>query len=223
MRLGFLVCLLGCTAWVCACVQNPCPLPGTPGVGQLMVGQVLDLQGAPVEAAWVVPADATGAPISGMMRARTDAAGRFWTAQVPPGFAYVLLARLPAPGDSIYSGLAVPALAPDVNWEVSAASTVVTMLILQGRAGMPGVFDRSAYQQAVDAVKDWLKQRPQPVLSDLSSLKAWMEARQQEDPALGGWMRQLSQETARAGSREQVEAAVAEPRVGPLDAFRPIY
>lgn len=205
------------------CVQNPCPLPATPGVGAVMIGQVVDAQGAPIEAAWVVPADATGAPISGMMRARTDAAGRFWAAQVPSGFAYVLLARLPLPSESPFSGLAVPDLAGEVTWELSAASTVVTVRVLRGRVGMPGTFDRTVYLQAVDAVRDWLAQRPQPNLSDASSVEVWLDERQREDPALQGWMRQLIVETARTGSREQVEALIAAPRLGPLDAFLPIY
>lgn len=223
MPRGLLGLLAGAACLLVACTQNPCPLPVRPGLGAVVIGQVVGAQDAPVEAAWVVPADATGAPIPGMMRARTDAAGRFWAGQVPPGFAYVLQARLPDSGQPVYSGLAQPALEAEHSWELSPATTVVTVLALQGRVGMPGLFDRGVYTQTVDAVKVWLKQRPQPDIADQGSLRAWMDERQREDPALQARMRQLMTETARAGSREQVEAALALPHVGPLDALKPIY
>jgi hypothetical protein len=219
---AIMTCLLGASL-LTACMQNPCPLPATPSLGSVLLGQVLNRESQPVASAWVAPADATGAPISGMMRSRTDATGRFWAVQVPPGFAYVLLARLPDSNEPAYSGLALPAPKGEFLWELSPASTVVTGVLLEGRVGMPGVFDATVYRQALQAVNGWLRQRPQPVLNDISSLREWLNERQAEDPSLAGWMRQLAAETARAGSREQLETAVAEPRGGPLDAFKPIY
>ncbi|MEB3329908.1 MAG: carboxypeptidase-like regulatory domain-containing protein [Candidatus Sericytochromatia bacterium] len=214
--LGLLVSLTGCT-------PAPCPVASTPATGGVVQGQVRGADGQPVEGATVVAADASGVAIPGTMRARTDQQGTFWAAQLPQGFAYVLVARLPDGKGTVLSTLGRPAEASPPETDITPATTILTLATMRGRAGMPGVFTPEAWALAVQQVEQALAGNPAPDLADPAAVEAWLRQRGEEDATLRANVALLGQELSAGGSREQVETQAGNRQSDPLDALKPIY
>lgn len=206
-----------------ACTQLPCPQPGPPGVGGMVRGRVLDLEGQAIAAASVAPADVTGAAIPGMMRARTNDQGEFWAAQLPLGFQYVLVARFPGANGLVLSTLARPSADAPTAHDITPATSLVVLATMKGRAGMPGPFTPTTFAQVVARVQRALSQTQKPDMRDAGAMTDWLTARRGEDQALATLLDDLARESAQPGSREQLEAAVGAAPVGPLDAFKPFF
>lgn len=210
--------------WLGACTQPPCPVPAEPAMGGVLQGQVRDAAGKPVTGALVLVADATGAAIPGTMRARSDDQGNWWTAQLPAGFTFVIVARVPGPNGPVMSTLGRPTEGSAARaTDVTPATTILTVAALQGRAGMPGPFDADNHARAVALVEQALVSNPAPTAGDPAAASAWLAERRKGNAELSGCVDQLVQETGKGGSRDQVEAQVGARQSDPLDALKPVY
>jgi hypothetical protein len=186
-------------------------------------GQVRGADGQPVEGATVMAADAKGVAIPGTMRARTDGTGAFWTAQLPPGFAYVLVARLPDGKGPTLSTLGRPVTDAAPPTDISLATTILTLATMQGRTGMPGAFNPETWALAVQRVEQALATTPAPDTSDPAAVDAWLSQQREQDATLRANVALLGQELSAGASRDQVETQVGNRQTDPLDALKPIY
>ncbi|MEB3223363.1 MAG: carboxypeptidase-like regulatory domain-containing protein [Candidatus Sericytochromatia bacterium] len=215
--------MLSLLATLAGCNPAPCPVVTSPPTGGVIQGQVRGTDGRPVEGATVMAADATGAAIPGTMRARTDAQGSYWAAQLPPGFAYVLVARPPDGKGPLLSTLGRPTEQAAAPTDITRATTVLTLGTMRGRAGMPGAFSPEAWALAVQRVELALESEQAPDLADAAAVEAWLRRQGEGDTTLRASVAQLNQELSAGGAREQVEAQAGNRQSDPLDALKPIY
>lgn len=218
-------------AAVAGCDPAPavCP-PGTDALdpGAYVRGRVAtsDAAGAPIEAAEVELTDAAGEPIAGLPRARTDAQGDFLAPKLPPGHAYVAVARYPGEGgeETTLKTLVKPGTDATAFQDLSPASTILTTALTRGQAGMPGDFSAATFARAVDLIEASLGTTAPPDLDDQAAVVAWLEARAAEDATLKAAVDELRPQVAAGEPRTRVEAeAAAQLPADPLDALKPIY
>lgn len=215
------------------CQTPACPPAVAADPGAFVRGRVVGAdatdpaKAAGVEAAEVALTDASGQPISGLPRARTDASGEFVAPALPPDHTYVMTARVPdaTGGETVLKTLVRPGSDPNVFWDLSPASTIVATRLTQGLPGLPGTLTAATYEKAIALVAALLSSGiAAPDLDDTPAVVAWLEARTAEDPALKETIDALVPQAAEGEPTEPVEAqAAASADVDPLDALRPIY
>ena len=214
-------------ALAAGCTPVVCPPPAEPDPGAYVRGRVAtaDEGGQPVEAAEVTLTDAAGEPIAGLPRARTNAEGDFFAPRVPPGQAYVVVARYPGDdGEITLKTLARPGTDPEAFQDLSPATTILTTALTQGQTGLPGDFSAEVFARAVDLIEAKLQAGGTPDLDDPAAVVAWLEARAAEDAALAADVAALRPQVAAGRPRAAVEAeAAAAIDPDPLDALKPIY
>jgi len=182
----------------------------------------------PVEAADVALADASGAPIPGLVHHRSDADGYFRVLKVPAGFAYMVVARAPAADgrELTFKALTTPTTATDTPVELSLASTLVTQAILEGKTGLVGAFDTASYAAAVAKVQErlaTLETPPDPsnAAAGIALVGQWSQADSELATALE---RVRAGAGAPAATPQTLATEVAKTREAePLDALSPIY
>ena len=218
---------------ISGCQAPACPPAASADPGSFVRGRVVGADAADpakaagVEAAEVSLTDAAGQPLAYLARARTDASGEFVAPQLPAGHTYVMTARVPTAtgGEAVLKTLARPGTDPNVFWDLSPASTIVTTRLTQGVPGLPGTVTAATYEKAIALVAAKLAGGAgAPNLADVRAVNDWLDARQAEDPVLAEAMSALIPQAAQGEPAEPVEAqAAATADVDPLDALRPIY
>lgn len=214
------------TLFLTGCGAQACPNVPVTEPGAYVRGRVTDAAQA-LEAAQISFTDTTGAPVSGVMHARTDAAGEYLAGQIPADTAFVVEARgTNAAGQTtILKTLTHAGTDPNAFTDLSAATTILTSFLTRGRTGMPGNFDATVYAKAVDIVGQKLAGTTPPSLTNTSEMANWLEDRAAQDQALRSALDTLRGQVAAGPPREAVETQVraANPDPDPLDALKPVY
>lgn len=181
---------------------------------------------APVSAAEVALTDGAGEPLPNTYHARTDAAGGFEVAGVPPGYAFAVEANVPGPdGQEVaLSTLARPSTGGAANADIDPATTLVTRAVTAGRSGPVGDYDEATYKAAVARVAEKLKTEPLSALADPAATNAMVKAWADADPILATQLATLTKSVANGPAPASVQTEVARTTApNPLDALSPIY
>jgi hypothetical protein len=139
--------------------------------------RLLALQQAPLAGAEVFLADAAGIAIPGLPSVKTDAQGRYAIANVPPGYSFVVVAAVKtAQGKDATLRTLVKSSAPGEANDMSVATTLVTLGLLDGKEGAVGAYDPARFRMAVEFTGAHLNDGALPDLADRSAMLAWMRA-----------------------------------------------
>jgi hypothetical protein len=198
---------------------------------------------APAEARALMPApraeitfaDAGGQAIPGMVHGATDANGNYGVFKLPPGYTFVIQAKLHAPDGTAITmeSLGKSSTDTSVVSSIDLATTLVTLNTTEGLTGLPGDIDPAIFSAAVQAVRNQLASQDPPATQGptaplgfdkataLSEIKTMMQA----DATLSSNLDKLkTQAAASKATSAQVTAEVAKTSErDPLDALTPVY
>ncbi|MDB5097125.1 MAG: hypothetical protein JWM80_1546 [Cyanobacteria bacterium RYN_339] len=188
----------------------------------------------PLQSTTVYLADAAGVAYPGVASVQTDAAGRFSFPAVPRDLTVMVVARAFDKGRNkpvLMRTLVNPAAGGDAPVAVNAASTIVTVDVVQGRSSL-GAFNNGAFQAAAAATSAGLADADVPDFSDDQALlaratalaaadaklKADLDQTRQELQTLKDELKQLEETLRRPASPVPTPAPTAAPTAAPTTA-----
>lgn len=214
-------------------LQVPAPLIGLDGAtligldGATLIGldgatvqprngyRLANLESRPLPGARVFLADAAGQPIPSVADVVTDAQGRFVLPEVPVGLSYVVVGEAKTNGGKPAMFRSLVKVGPaGASTAVDAASTLVTVKVIEGLAGGElGNFNPATFQTAVETIARKLTKETLPDFTDLLSVRTKVDELVQEVADLRNQLGQLREELSRVQETLASPGAIALPGV----------